>query len=355
MPDFKIELIIDYLKNNHIKDATEISDCLELLNIGLESALESVNTDMQSHMKAKNYVKLRELTDFSEEISKIQVIVESYASLFDVEPDEDNIIDEDISEEQKSIPNYTEYTVDTALPHSLYENFTNKKVTAFSLSGVRYEVKDWKDVLMKTCNLLASENSDVFYAFVNDPAMKGRKNSYFGLTPVAKKNAKMDELNLYVWTNLSANHIRNLIRKLLKKFNMKIENYFVYLRADYTPLHTGDNNTSNNVSDEEDKIGKFVRLFMRDLSDKQHVFSQKELMDMQSKEWSKEVLGINYPFIKQYTEGKDISLQIKEGGYLRYWKETFEYGGKKFLITSRWFDRDREKIEKWLKNIKERV
>lgn len=95
--------------------------------------------------------------------------------------------------------------------------------------------------------------------------------------------------------------------------------------------------------------------FMRDLSDKQHVFSQKELADMQSKEWSKEVLGINYPFIKQYTEGIDISVQIKEGSYLRYWKEIFEYNGKKFFISSQWFDRDREKIEKWLKNIKERI
>ena len=76
---------------------------------------------------------------------------------------------------------------------------------------------------------------------------------------------------------------------------------------------------------------------------------------MQSKQWSKEVLGINYPFIKPYLEGEDISVQIREGSYLRYWKEIFDYSGKKFFITSQWFDWDREKFEKWIENIHGRV
>jgi len=38
-------------------------------------------------------------------------------------------------------------------------------------------------------------------------------------------------------TNLSGNDLRNLIIKLLKEYNIKITDYKVYFRADYTSLN----------------------------------------------------------------------------------------------------------------------
>lgn len=81
MKDLKFDHIIKYLKNNHPKKAMEISDCLEILNEGLESTLESINSDMQTYIKEKNCSKLRELTDISEEISKFQNYLETYVPL----------------------------------------------------------------------------------------------------------------------------------------------------------------------------------------------------------------------------------------------------------------------------------
>jgi len=59
------------------------------------------------------------------------------------------------------------------------------------------------------------------------------------------------------------------------------------------------------------------------------------------------VLGIDFPFIKPYITGIDISVQITEGSYLRYWKEIFEFNQIKYFVTSQWFDRDRESFSYW--------
>jgi ribose 5-phosphate isomerase RpiB len=42
---------------------------------------------------------------------------------------------------------------------------------------------------------------------------------------------------IYVETNQSANSLRNLIVKMLKEFNLKISDYKIYFRADYTELN----------------------------------------------------------------------------------------------------------------------
>ena len=38
-------------------------------------------------------------------------------------------------------------------------------------------------------------------------------------------------------TNMSANQIRNVIEKILRKYNVKVNDYKIYLKADYTSLH----------------------------------------------------------------------------------------------------------------------
>ncbi|HHU18230.1 MAG TPA: hypothetical protein GXZ70_08515 [Clostridiales bacterium] len=156
----------------------------------------------------------------------------------DSESDEEEFEEElDEIEEQKTIPNYSDYEVDSSIPHTLYESFTHKKVAAFSFNNTRYPARNWKDVLLQTCDLLAEIDANKFEELIDDPAMKGRKISYFSRNKADGRSSKIKNIDIYVWTNLSANSIRNLIRKLLKKFNMRIADYYVYLRADYTPLH----------------------------------------------------------------------------------------------------------------------
>lgn len=47
---------------------------------------------------------------------------------------------------------------------------------------------------------------------------------------------RIDFTNIYVETNLSANGIRNLLIKILNKYDIKLTEYKFYLRADYSEL-----------------------------------------------------------------------------------------------------------------------
>lgn len=360
MEKIKLNQLIDYVKFNYPKDAVEISDGLELFNLALDGLRENINTSLTQSLADKNYLEVREITDISELVAKIQANVSDFSNaLYTLTDNDETNVEEDILEEQKNIPDYKEYVVDDSAPHSLYEDYTHKKAKAFSINGKRYEVRDWKDMLMQTCELLVSIDSEKFYSLIDDPVMRGRKNFYFGHemveTDTGTKNTKMNNLDIYVWTNLSANHIRNLIRKLLKRYGIKISDYYVYLRADYSPLHRQEIITmEDELNQQVDKIGKYVRTMMRDLSYRQHYFSRNELLAMQSKKWSKEQLGLDYPLFKKYQDDTDISEQIKEGSYGRYWKEIFEFNSEKFLVTSQWFETDREKFDKWIQTLEGR-
>ena len=338
------------------EDATEISDSLDLLNLALDGLLNSTNTTIAEFHKNKEYDKGMELLGFSKSVSGIQEKINEYSTLIsmDVEVDEEEPEEEsDEIKEQRTIPNYSDYVVDSSIPHTLYENFTHKKVVAFLFNNNRYPAKDWKDVLLQTCDLLAEIDATKFSEFINDPVMKGRKVSYFSRKHVDGKNTKMKYIEIYVWTNLSANSIRNLIRKLLRKFNIKINDYYVYLRADYTPLHKNERakdgyNSKQCYNLGEEKIGKYVRQTLRQLSKEQHRFTDEEITEILSKQWSKEVLGIDYPLFKKYKDDENISLQTKDGMYGRYWKEIFEFNGMKFLATSQWYERHRGPFTRWI-------
>ena len=351
--------IIEIIKRCFPKDATEISDALELLNLALDGLMSSTNKSIAEFHKNKEFDKGMELWEFSKTVSTIQETINEYTSLLNIDAEaDDDEIDEELDEidEQKTIPNYSDYVVDSSIPHTLYEDFTHKKVIAFSFNNNRYAAKDWKDLLLQTCDLLAEIDATKFSEFIDDPVMKGRKVSYFSRKYVDRKNEKMKNIDIYVWTNLSANSIRNLIRKLLRKFDIKLTDYYVYLRADYTPLHKSDKandeyNPDQRENHDETRIGKYVRQTLRELSNHQYRFTDKEISEMQSKQWSKEVLGIDYPLLKKYKDNEDISAQIKDGIYGRYWKEIFEFNGMKFLATSQWYERHREPFARWISRL----
>ena len=72
---------------------------------------------------------------------------------------------------------------------------------------------------------------------VNNPLFCGKKNTYFQKKSVPERNELISGTDIYVWTNLSANDIVKLIRRMLKYLQIPEENFIVFLRADYSELH----------------------------------------------------------------------------------------------------------------------
>ncbi len=120
----------------------------------------------------------------------------------------------------------------------MYDDYTHKRPAGFEIFGVRQDAKDWKDVFVCTCEVLAKKDSATFEAFVNDKNMQGRKVPYFCKDPKRiRAPRKVYGTDIYVMTNMSANQVRNVIERMLRKYGIKTNDYKLFLKADYTARH----------------------------------------------------------------------------------------------------------------------
>lgn len=99
--------------------------------------------------------------------------------------------------------------------------------------------KDWKSALIETINYLAVKDEAIVRSFVDNPKMNGKKRLYFSKVklPTMIAARKIKKADIYIETNLSANGIRNLLIKILGKYNIGLSDYKIYLKANYSNLH----------------------------------------------------------------------------------------------------------------------
>lgn len=235
-----MERLIKFLCNEFPDDALEIQECIDLLNQSISGTVNSIKKELDREFERRNFEKMRLLTDFLSMIDDIQNKLDYYSNA--LEPDDEikeTIVEKDnkeIDDIEKS--DYDSYSVDPNIPYTLYDNCTYKRPAGFEIFGKRYEVRSWKDVFVQTCKILASKDMDLFSSFIDDDSINGRKARYFCKDPnLIRSPTKVPGTDIYVITNMSANQIRNTIQKMLAKFGIRISDYKVFLRADYTARH----------------------------------------------------------------------------------------------------------------------
>jgi len=103
------------------------------------------------------------------------------------------------------------------------ESYIGKSVTAFTFKNTRYEVRFWKDILIKICNLMNSIHRNDFERVLS---LQGRKRPYF------TKNAnelripeKIEGTDIFVEINLSANSIVKMCLDVLSLFGYSEEDF----------------------------------------------------------------------------------------------------------------------------------
>ncbi len=100
--------------------------------------------------------------------------------------------------------------------NQLKEDFTGKSIKSFSLKGVNYPVKSWRDLLLKIVNLMLVEHG---YEFNKVLSLKGRKRPYFSKKPNdLRQPLKINNTDIYVEMDLYPNLIVKLVRKILSIF-----------------------------------------------------------------------------------------------------------------------------------------
>lgn len=227
---------IDFLKNEFPNKAIDISESLQLLNETLSSTMEDINTKLNEAFAERDFQSMEKYSLIAKETHEYELKIGEIIDFIDME--ELQIQDEIYEEiDKKAILNYDEYKVDHNVEHTLYDDFTHKRPYAFKINEYQLtKIKTWQDMLINTCEILIGLDEEKLLKFENNKAMNGKKKKYFSISPNQMRNPKMVSNKIYVETNQSANSIRNLIIKLLKEYEIKISEYKVFFRADYTNI-----------------------------------------------------------------------------------------------------------------------
>lgn len=74
-----------------------------------------------------------------------------------------------------------------------------------------------------------------------------------------------------------------------------------------------------------------------------------EINLLQTYAYSKEVLNLNFPLLKEVSSLRDISEQTKDrSGVNRYYVKPVVIRGHRFLLCSQWYEYNREHLVKWI-------
>lgn len=356
--DQKFVVTYEYLEKNHPMTAQDIYYSLELFTNSLDYGIEAFQKEISDKNCSGDFSRLSEIAEYAQTVKDLKATMDKYLTDISMlntidETDIDSIPEEE-DEDEKTLPNYKEYVVDDEIPHTLSEVFTYKKICGFMLNGIRYNTGTWQAALIRLSELLVERDSDIFYSFLSQPTFKGRKNNYFSASSNNNKYYhKLANAEIYLWTNLSTAMICEIMKKVLRGYGIPVNSLYIYLRADYTQLHiTTSDDKKGESTNSVDKIGKCVRTAMRTLSNEGYVFSNDMLRKLTNKDATKALFGIGIPFFKEVTDDTDLSAQTKDSnGRNRYWKEIFEFNGKKYLIVSQWCEVNRDRFDKWVKNL----
>ncbi|WP_252246924.1 hypothetical protein [Clostridium sp. ZBS4] len=233
------EEIYEFLNKKFPKCANDLKEGIELLENVVQSTIDIIEEKSGEIIKKER--DFSKADDYRKKESILNVVALKLQEVMDnlsieTEPEDNLTIEE---KEEKEIPNYNEYLVDSNVQHTLYEDFTHKRPIAFELNGEKYDVRDWKDMLLQTCNIISTIDKELIMSFPKNERMNGKKVTYFAYKEedIVRAPRKLENLDLYVSTNHSANSIRNIIINILREYKISVSAFKIYLRADYSELH----------------------------------------------------------------------------------------------------------------------
>lgn len=228
--------ITKVIKERFPKKAIDISESLELLKETVSDTMDEVNNVANKTFQDRNFNARDEYNRIITFIFKYEKMIDELIQKLEVDTSTNDIVEEE--KEEKKIPNYADYLVDSNIEHTLYEDFTHKRPCGFKINDQQtIEVSTWKEVLVKTCEILIAIDEKKFMSFEDMPRMNGKKRKYFSADLNNITDPKLINEKIYVETLMSGNGFRNLLVKLLKEYNFPVNEFKVYLRADYSELN----------------------------------------------------------------------------------------------------------------------
>jgi len=216
----KIEEVYAYLNENEPEITSNICYASEMLLSELDNALEVLKTRRKQAVENDDDKEYEKLTRYRDTLSTYKENINAFLET------------SKISQSKKQ-------------SHHLSEDFTYKKITAFVFYGKMYSVSDWSNALLTFCNEYAKINKDFPFLLVESPQFKGKKIEYFSCTPTGHRSEKIENTNVYVYSNLSSNAIVKLINDILLFFNENPKEFYIYLDEMYSPKRVKEKQKRN--------------------------------------------------------------------------------------------------------------
>lgn len=125
-------------------------------------------------------------------------------------------------------------SLDRRVPHGLDEDFRYKRPAIFAVSGVPFDgTNTWSQVYETLCRHLGALRPAIFDALPNNlDFVSSKGNKYFSRTAADLRIPRDYGRGVLAETNLSANQIRDNIKRLLTAFGLPQDAFVVYLRED---------------------------------------------------------------------------------------------------------------------------
>jgi len=138
-------------------------------------------------------------------------------------------------EEAKEVWNYENISMDILSEdkefYTLEDNvdITGKKPIAFELNRAKYNVRSWKEILIKTLEVLSDLDYNHVKSFTYDSDFQGRERRIVSKNMDEMRKAEKIKDDIYVETNLSANSIIANIKLICEKFGLE-ESFIFYAK-----------------------------------------------------------------------------------------------------------------------------
>lgn len=351
-----ITSLIDFCKQNFPERTIDLCEAIDLMVDTLTNLKSDLGKSMSTLVDNDDYDSIDEYKNHAKSVAQIIQNLNNISNDITInDTDEEEQISE-IKDSDCADINYNDkvFNADSNIPHTLYEDFTYTKPAGIEIEDTYLEANEWRDVFNKCCQYLLNKDSDIFSSFLSDTTMQGRKCKYFSYdSSELREGVRVKGSKIYIEYNVNATFVRNIIIKMLEKYEIPKRNCHIFIRRDLTSLHSDNANLQEAAhklekSNDEIKIGQYAKEYFASYF-KTHT-SESDVIDFTNKDWCHNTFGICYPILKQVDPKLPINEQVNYNNqYRRYYSNpVLKINEKSYIICSQWFAQFKPKLMKWI-------
>ena len=246
-----------------------------------------------------------------------------------------------------------EQSTDDTYPYSSAGEYVRQKLYQLSRSGFAFSEEQLKNLQDSTWSkrILGLPHQ---FARIYDENKNNLKQTSIAGTPRrywVKDRFKFGKITLLVYSGWAPIYIP-YFDAWYNSLNSQIEESSGKQPISESPIQIDEPPQLEEADSKQVKVGYYIRSKLRELFETDFQPSENQLLLWQNKLWSKQVLNLNYPFAKVFSEKDYLCEQTGlENGKNRYWTEIFKSGTTKILFCSQWYQQDREYFDRWFNSL----